>query len=100
MSQSCIHLKTVRTDSPRTPDGCEECLKAKTRWVQLRICLRCGHVGCSDDSPGQHALKHFQETRHPLVRAFARGEDWGYCYVDDVRLEPAPRPVTWEGPLS
>jgi len=45
MSQPCIHLKTVRTDTPRTPDGCEECLKAKTRWVQLRICLRCGHVG-------------------------------------------------------
>ena len=51
MSPSCTHLKQVRTDTPRTPDGCEECLKAKSRWVHLRLCLKCGHVGCCDSSP-------------------------------------------------
>lgn len=100
MSTPCTHLKQVRTDTPRTPDGCEECLKAGSRWVHLRLCLKCGHVGCCDSSPGAHATKHFHETRHPLVRSFERGEDWAFCYADEVRLEPAPRPVTWEGPVS
>ena len=100
MSPSCTHLKQVRTDTPRTPDGCEECLKAKTRWVHLRLCLKCGHVGCCDSSPGKHATKHFHETRHPLIRSFERGENWAFCYVDEIRFELAPRPVTWEGPVS
>lgn len=100
MSAPCTHLKQVRTDTPRTPDGCEECLKAKTRWVHLRLCLRCGHVGCCDDSPGKHATKHFQETRHPLMRSMERGDTWAYCYVDEIMIEPAPRPLTWEGPIS
>lgn len=100
MSTPCTHLKQVRTDTPRTPDGCEECLKAGSRWVHLRLCLKCGHVGCCDSSPGTHAMKHFHETRHPLVRSYERGEDWAFCYLDKVRFEPAPRPVTWEGPIS
>jgi CPA1 family monovalent cation:H+ antiporter len=100
MSAPCTHLKQVRTDTPRTPDGCEACLKAKTRWVHLRLCLKCGHVGCCDSSPGKHATKHFQETRHPLMRSMERGENWAYCYVDEITIEPAPRPLTWEGPIS
>ena len=92
MSPSCTHLKQVRTDTPRTPEGCEECLKAKSRWVHLRLCLKCGHVGCCDSSPGKHATKHFHETRHPLIRSFERGENWAFCYVDELMLDPAPAP--------
>jgi len=76
---------------PRTPAGCEECLGARTRWVQLRLCLSCGHVGCCDSSPNKRATRHFQQSPHPVMRSFERGDDWGWCYVDEVMLEPAPR---------
>ena len=76
--------------APRTPEGCEECLATGGRWVNLRLCLSCGHVGCCDSSPGKHATAHFRKTRHPMIRSFEPGEDWAYCYVDDLTLEPAP----------
>jgi uncharacterized UBP type Zn finger protein len=60
--------------------------------VHLRLCLTCGHVGCCDDSPGRHATGHFHGSGHPLIRSFEPGEDWGWCYVDQVFLEPAPQP--------
>lgn len=89
----CKHLATVREVVPRTPDGCEECLQIGAGWVHLRLCLECGHVGCCDDSPNRHATKHFRTTKHPIMRSFERGEDWGFCYVDRVTFEPAPRPA-------
>jgi hypothetical protein len=91
MSSSCAHLDTVRDVEPRTPNGCEECLKSGSWWVHLRLCLTCGHVGCCDDSPNKHATKHFHATSHPIIRSFEPGEDWGWCYVDELLLEPAPR---------
>lgn len=90
-SRPCTHLDQVLTTTPRTPDGCEECLAAGTRWVHLRLCLACGHVGCCDQSPGTHATKHFHATGHAVMRSFERGDDWGWCYVDELFLEPAPR---------
>ena len=90
-SQTCTHLGQVRNVEPRTPNGCEECLKMHSRWVHLRLCLDCGHVGCCDSSPNKHATKHFHTTGHPIMRSFEPGEDWGWCYVDDVTFEPAPQ---------
>jgi uncharacterized UBP type Zn finger protein len=90
MSDTCTHLEEIRDVAPRTPEGCEECLATGGRWVNLRLCLSCGHVGCCDSSPGRHATAHFRKTKHPLVRSFEPGEDWAYCYVDDLMLEPAP----------
>ena len=90
MIEQCTHLDEVRDVSPRTPNGCEECLKQGMRWVHLRLCLECGHVGCCDQSMGQHATKHFRLTRHPVMRSFERGEDWGWCYVDQVFFEQLP----------
>jgi hypothetical protein len=49
---TCSHLDQIRSVSPRTPEGCEECLKTGSYWVHLRLCLECGHVGCCDQSPG------------------------------------------------
>ncbi|NCT66459.1 MAG: UBP-type zinc finger domain-containing protein [Rhodanobacteraceae bacterium] len=92
MPTPCQHLDQVRDVPPRTPAGCEECLKTGARWVHLRLCLTCGHVGCCDSSPGKHATRHFHHTQHPLIRSFEPGEDWGWCYVDELMLEPAPRP--------
>jgi uncharacterized UBP type Zn finger protein len=74
--------------TPSAP-GCEECLKIGSRWVHLRLCLQCGHVGCCDSSPNRHASKHFAATAHPLVQSLEPGEDWIWCYVDEVALEPS-----------
>jgi hypothetical protein len=49
--------------------------------------MECGHVGCCDSSPGRHATAHFHHTSHPIVRSLEPGEDWGWCYVDEVMLE-------------
>jgi uncharacterized UBP type Zn finger protein len=92
MAAQCKHLNEVRDVSPNTPEGCEECLRMGASWVHLRLCLECGHVGCCDSSQHRHATKHFHQTRHPIVKSFEPGEDWGWCYVDDVMLEPAPTP--------
>jgi uncharacterized UBP type Zn finger protein len=92
MATQCSHLDQVRNVEPRTPKGCEECLKTDGRWVHLRLCVGCGHVGCCDNSPGKHATKHFHKTQHAVIRSFEPGEDWGWCYVDELFLEPAPQP--------
>jgi uncharacterized UBP type Zn finger protein len=91
MAQQCSHLDQVRAVEARTPAGCEECLKTGSRWVHLRLCLTCGHVGCCDQSPGRHATAHFHATAHPLIRSLEPDEDWGWCYVDEMAIEPAPR---------
>lgn len=87
---SCHHFEHL---SPQ-PDaetsyakGCEECVKMGGTWVHLRECLECGHVGCCDSSPHKHATKHFHSTKHPVMRSVEPGENWGYCYVDDVMVE-------------
>lgn len=72
------------------PKGCEECLKTGARWVHLRLCLRGGHVDRCDNSPDKHATRHFHATRHPVIRSFEPGEGWGWCYVDEPMMEPAP----------
>jgi len=81
----CEHLNDApKVAKPRTPDGCEECLRDGTRWVHLRLCLSCGHVGCCDSSVGKHAAAHYQETRHPVMRSIEPGEAWRWCYVDEL----------------
>jgi uncharacterized UBP type Zn finger protein len=61
------------------------------------MCLTCGHVGCCDQSPGRHATRHVGETKHLLIRSQEPGEDWGYCYADDLFIEPAPTPSSKNG---
>jgi CPA2 family monovalent cation:H+ antiporter-2 len=81
----CAHLDHVHDVTPGT-QGCAECLRDGTRWVHLRVCLECGHVGCCDSSPGRHATAHFHATGHPVMRSIERGERWGWCFVDEVML--------------
>ncbi|MGD9694256.1 MAG: Na+/H+ antiporter [Thermoleophilia bacterium] len=79
----CEHLRDApAAATPRTPGACEECLRDGTRWVHLRMCLTCGHVGCCDSSVGRHATGHFHETGHPVMRSVEPGEAWRWCYVD------------------
>ena len=93
---TCSHVTGADpAPAPRTEEGCEECLATGGRWVRLRLCLACGHVGCCNDSPNKHATAHFQETGHPLIRSFEPGEDWWWCYEDGSGFEvpdapPAP----------
>lgn len=82
----CQHVNQIRDVHPQT-NGCEECLKAGSPWVHLRLCLTCGHVGCCDSSPNKHATKHFHATSHPVVRSLEPGESWGWCYVDEQMFE-------------
>jgi monovalent cation:H+ antiporter-2, CPA2 family len=85
-SSACDHARETRTVRPITPAGCQECLAEGDRWVHLRLCMACGHVGCCDSSPNRHASAHFEETGHPIVRSWEPGEDWAWCFVDRVRL--------------
>ena len=85
----CGHVKEVVEVTP-SADGCEDCLKMGGRWVHLRLCEICGHVGCCDNSPNRHATKHYHDTKHPIIKSFEPGEDWGYCYPDDQFYERLP----------
>jgi Na+/H+ antiporter len=85
LAKSCEHLVRAPEDvTPNTTEGCEECLVEGTTWVHLRLCLTCGHVGCCDSSPRQHGTKHFDTTKHSVVRSFEPGESWRWCFVDRV----------------
>ena len=91
MERICADLE--RLDDPeRQPvkpsgHGCKECLESGDAWVHLRLCMTCGHVGCCDSSPNQHATKHFHRTKHPAIKSFEPGEDWAYCYPDDLMVD-------------
>lgn len=91
MSVACEHLDSIIYQDP-SDEGCHECLRAGGRWVHLRMCQSCGHVGCCDSSPGRHATAHFRHYHHPLVRSFEPGEDWFYCYAEDLAFELADAP--------
>ena len=94
LTESCSHLDQVRDVSPNTPKGCEECLELGMQWVHLRLCQECGHVGCCDQSQGKHATKHFHQTKHAIMKSFQPGEDWSWCYIDELFMEPAAEPRT------
>lgn len=83
-ARACEHLASApAVKTPNTPEGCEECLADGGTWVHLRLCLDCGHVGCCDSSPARHASKHFQSTKHPVMRSFEPGEAWRWCFLDN-----------------
>ena len=86
MAQVCTHTDHIHNVTPTTPNGCEECLQTGDTWVQLRMCLECGHVGCCDSSKNTHATKHFHATQHPIMQAYQSGSDWRWCYIDEVML--------------
>ena len=93
MSETCEHTADVRDVTPSAL-GCEECLKMGSKWVHLRLCRTCGHVGCCENSPNKHATAHFHGEAHPIIQSYEPGEDWYYCYVDELAFEldePGPR---------
>ena len=82
----CTHLDTIHDVEP-SAEGCEDCLRSGGRWVHLRMCTECGHMGCCDSSPNKHATAHFHATEHPIMASAEPGESWLWCFVDEVALE-------------
>jgi len=77
MTDVCTHLDTIQVASlPESVPDCEDCLRIGGRWVHLRLCLTCGHIGCCDSSPNRHATAH--------ARSLEPGEDWCWCYEDEI----------------
>ena len=99
---TCTHLDRIRVwQLPEAVGGCPDCLAEGSPWLHLRICLECGHVGCCDDSPHHHATAHAQASGHTLIHSLEPGEQWTFCFVDQVgmiieqikgetRLPPSP----------
>jgi hypothetical protein len=99
MSRDCPHIEQIQTVTPSAL-GCEECLKSGSRWLHLRLCRTCGHVGCCDQSPNRHATRHFHETGHPVIEGYDPPEAWAWCYVDEVFFElPASLTTPQRGPI-
>jgi len=76
--------------------GCLECEAAGLRWKQLRLCTACGYVGCCETSEGRHALGHYNESHHPVIRSFEPGEDWLWCYVDETYIGRPTGTRNWQ----
>jgi hypothetical protein len=84
-STICSHLGSIEvTGLPEQIAGCEDCLAIGATWVHLRMCETCGHIGCCDQSPNRHARRHWRATSHPIIRSAEPGEDWSWCFVDEV----------------
>ena len=81
--EPCEHSDQATVFAPRSTDGCEECVKNNYKWVHLRVCLECGHVGCCDSSRYKHATKHFHKTDHAIMASLEPGENWSWCYADE-----------------
>jgi hypothetical protein len=82
---NCSHLDSIRfLELPDSIAGCEDCLASGGWWVHLRMCHTCGHIRCCDDSPSKHASAHARHAGHPIIRSAEPGEDWSYCYPDDI----------------
>ena len=84
--KTCKHLAEVHDQHPKK-HVCEECIKTGGSWVHLRVCLTCGGVHCCDSSPNRHATKHYHASHHPIVQSIEPGEDWGWCYADELGLD-------------
>jgi hypothetical protein len=70
--------------------GCVECEASGGWWVHLRRCAQCGHVGCCDTSPMQHASAHYEETGHPVIASYEPGEDWYWDFGKETAFLGQP----------
>jgi uncharacterized UBP type Zn finger protein len=81
----CAHLdQALVLNPPAEIPGCPQCLAVGSAWVHLRMCQTCGQIGCCDNSPNRHATAHYAESGHPIIRSIEPGEDWSWCYPDEL----------------
>jgi uncharacterized UBP type Zn finger protein len=76
----CEHLNGLAPVRPQS-GHCLDCRSRPDRQAGLMVCLTCGWVACSNDSPNQHARAHYEETDHPVAARLAAGAAWRWCYV-------------------
>jgi len=82
---TCAHLDQIHVVDLQEPvAGCEDCLAIGSTWMHLRMCQSCGKIGCCDSSPNRHASAHARESEHAVVRSAEPGEQWSWCYVDEL----------------
>ena len=96
-------MEAINVSQPPSGTGCVECLDSGGWWVHLRRCASCGHIGCCDSSPRQHATRHFEQTGHPVMQSFEPGEEWFWDFANQEsvggpelappRERPAEQPV-------
>jgi uncharacterized UBP type Zn finger protein len=84
--ETCTHRDQIQPVALPEKYVCQECVALGDRWIYLRICLICGHVGCCDNSKNKHATQHFHTTGHPVIRSLEPNEDWMWCFIDQVFL--------------
>jgi hypothetical protein len=103
---------------PPSGPGCVECTQNEGWWFHLRRCATCGHVGCCDSSPSQHATRHYRDSGHEVIQSFEPGEDWFWSFSTSEAYDgpslappthhpedqpaPGPRgrvPANWQGLL-
>jgi len=97
------HASGIDPSAKPSGTGCVECLAEKAWWFHLRRCAQCGHIGCCDTSPNQHATAHARESDHPVIASFEPGETWFYSYetndfvegshIAEPRWHPRDQPV-------
>ena len=80
----------IDVSAPPSGTGCVECDASGGWWFHLRRCAQCGHVGCCDSSPSQHASAHAAGTGHPLIQSFEPGEDWFWSYAENRMYASGP----------
>ena len=85
--EACAHITSIQHVRRAQHRACEACVKIGASWVHLRMCMVCEHVGCCDNSHNKHATAHFHSTAHPIVRSREPGENWFWCYDDEVAFE-------------
>ncbi len=93
----CTHSNTIKRVTPKTL-GCEECLETGQRWVHLRLCRECGHVGCWTSRSASIQLKHFHATGHPIIEGYDPPEGWGWCFIDEAFID-LPDQTPQRGPI-
>jgi hypothetical protein len=86
MNGACKHVGEILETQPTGP-GCVECMEHDGWWVHLRRCATCGHIGCCDSSPNKHARKHAHREKHHIIQSYEPGEDWLYCFADDLTFD-------------
>ena len=81
----CTHLDTVEfLDPPAAIEGCEECLATAAAGSTCACARRAATIGCCDNSPSRHMSAHHEATGHPIIRSVEPGEDWSWCFVDQL----------------
>ncbi len=85
--QICGHIKNIAQLKQPAELVCEECVKTGDAWVHLRTCQTCGATLCCDSSPNRHMTAHYHQTKHPVVISAQPGEQWLWCYPDEVFAE-------------